>query len=340
MGLSQQFWFAFWKLKVPYKFQIFMWKGIHDAIPVKARIFRHLNADDKICVLCSMNQTEDLDHLLLHCSFSQAIWKTFFPNQFVSIVQHPSVLSWIHTWQLKGSNITIKHTPLVVHLALCIMHFIWKHRCRAVFSNITPNHRTVIHQINSYRAQHHLDTSFVSHDHYHLQNYILRLPWVPPPVQFLKINFDASYNSESLLAGIGIITRNSAGDYVMGRGTLKRAINVEKAEAWDMLEAMQIATSNGWSNVIFETDNLSISNFLQHQTSLCQWQCLPLLRNCVNICNSYPMWSCEFVYRSCNKDADALAKAARKQNLCGKWWGYPPDLVIPYINHDVSNVFM
>ncbi|XP_026436650.1 uncharacterized protein LOC113334662 [Papaver somniferum] len=304
MGLSQQFWLAFWKLKVPYKFQIFMWKGIHDVVPVKARIFRHLNTDDKLCVLCSMNQTEDLDHLLLHCSFSQAIWQNFFPNQFISIVQHPSVLSWIQTWHLKDFNINIKQTPQAVHLALCIIHFIWKHRCRDVFSNMTPNHHTFIHQINSYRAHHHLDTSFVDH------------------------------------AGIRIIIRNSTGAYAMGKGTLKRAINIQQAEAWALLEAMQIAATNGWSKVIFETDNLSISSFLQHQTSICQWQCLPLLRNCVNMYNSYPVWSYEFVYKSCNKTADALANAARKHNLCGDWWSCPPDFLIPYINHDVRNLLV
>ncbi|XP_026438873.1 uncharacterized protein LOC113337407 [Papaver somniferum] len=122
----------------------------------------------------------------------------------------------------------------------------------------------------------------------------------------------------------------------MGRGALRRSSNAQQAEAWAMLEAMQLADSNGWSHVIFESDNLGICSFLQQQSSLCHWQSMPLLRKCVNICNINPGWSCSFVYRSGNKAADAIAKAAYKHNLCGDWWFHPPPLLIPYINCDVS----
>ncbi|XP_026378365.1 uncharacterized protein LOC113272783 [Papaver somniferum] len=121
----------------------------------------------------------------------------------------------------------------------------------------------------------------------------------------------------SLLAGTGIITRNHAGLYVMGKGCLKRAQNVNQAESWAMFEAMQLATSYGWSRVIFETDNLNISFYLQKHSHMPPWQSVPLLRQCVNKCNTNTSWSCVFDYRSYNKTDDALAKAARRFHLCG-----------------------
>ncbi|XP_026417388.1 uncharacterized protein LOC113312869 [Papaver somniferum] len=338
MGLSQHFWLSFWKLKVPYKFQIFLWRAIHNAVPVKSRIFTHVHNADLHCVLCNHNQMEDLDHLLLHCPFSRAIWQYFLPHQFHFILQHSSLLSWIQTWQLKDSIINIQKSPEIVHLAMCIMHFIWKLRCRVVFNNITPNHNSVVHQVNSYILQHHLGNSPANYNHPNVHNKLLHHRWDPPPLQYLKINIDASYNSSSLLAGIGIIIRNSTGAYVMGRGALRRASNAQQAEAWAMLEAMQLADSNGWSHVIFESDNLGICSFLQQQSSLCHWQSMPLLRKCVNICNINPGWSCSFVYRSGNKAADSIAKAAYKHNLCGDWWFHPPPLLIPYISCDVMRM--
>ncbi|XP_026417593.1 uncharacterized protein LOC113313084 [Papaver somniferum] len=336
MGLSQHFWLSFWKLKVPYKFQIFLWRAIHNAIPVKARIFTHVHNADLHCVLCNHNQMEDLDHLLLHFPFSRAIWQYFLPHQFHFTLQHSSLLSWIQTWKLKDSIINIKKSPEIVHLAMCIMHFIWKLRCSVVFNSTTPNHNSVVHQVTSYILQHHLGNTPANYNHPNVHNKLLHHKWEPPPLHYLKINIDASYNSSSLLAGIGIIMRNSTGAYVMGRGALRRASNAQQAEAWAMLEAMQLADSNGWSHVIFEYDNLGICSFLQQQSSLCHWQSMPLLRKCVNICTINPGWSSSFVYRSGNKAADAIAKAAYKHNLCGDWWFHPPPLLIPYINCDVS----
>ncbi|XP_026383682.1 uncharacterized protein LOC113279193 [Papaver somniferum] len=182
------------QLKVPYKFQIFLWRAIHNAVPVKARIFTHVHNADLHCVLCNHNQMEDLDHLLLHCPLSR---------------------------------------------------------------------------VTSYILQHHLGSTPANYNHPHVHNKFLHHKWEPPPLQYLKINIDASYNSSSLLAGIGIIIRNSTGAYVMGRGALRRASNAQQAEAWAMLEAMQLADSNGWSHVIFESDNLGICYFLQQQSSLC-----------------------------------------------------------------------
>ncbi|XP_026384103.1 uncharacterized protein LOC113279643 [Papaver somniferum] len=307
MGLSQHFWLSYWKLKVPYKFQISLWRAIHNVVPVKARIFNHVHNVDLHSVFCNHNQLEDLDHLLLHCPFTKEICQYFLPHQFHSILQHSSLLSWIQTWQLKDSIISIQKSPEIVHLGMCIMHFIWKLRCSFVFNNITPNHNSVVHQVTSYIVQHHLGSTPANYNHPHIHNNILHHKWDPPPMQYLKINIDASYNSSSLLAGIGIIIRNSTGAYVMGIGALRRASNIQQAEAWAMLEAMQLADSNGWSHVIFESDNLGICSFLKQQSSLCHWQSMPLLRKCVNICNINPVWSCSFVYRSSKKAADAIA---------------------------------
>ncbi|XP_026377863.1 uncharacterized protein LOC113272196 [Papaver somniferum] len=264
LNLSQSFWLKFWKLKMPYKFQIFLWKGLHNALTVKARLFRHMSTSDQQCVVCNTGTSEDVDHLLLHCPFAQAVWRKSLPQYFSSIVQHSTLLSWIQSWQIQDSPINIYSNYNSIHIIVCIMHIIWKHRCKVIFSNLNPNPNTVIHQISYYISVHHLDTvvdnSHTLHHSLSVRN-ALKNTWRPPPMDVLKVNIDASFNPQSLIAGLSI-TRNYARQYVVGKGAIKRAINVHQAEAWALLEAMDMASTHGWTQVIFETDNLNISSYL------------------------------------------------------------------------------
>lgn len=337
LKLSPHFWLKFWKLKIPYKFQIFIWKGLHNGVPVKDRIFHHMDSSHQNCVMCSAANKEDLDLLLLHCSFAQDIWRYFFPIGFTSMMQHSTFLSWVQSWQSKDSLVSIYNTPITIHVIACIMHNIWKHRCRVIFNNLTPNTNSIIHQINHYIARHHLDINF---DHVSRSITVrssVHSTWKPPPFGVMKVNIDVAFSPPSLLAVIGIITRSHAGQYVMGKGIVKRAINIHQSESWDLTEAMKLAKYYGWNQVIFETDNLNISSYL-HQQSMSHWQSVPLLKRCVNLCANNSVWSCVFVNRECNKVADAVAKAARKHSLCGEWWLTPPDVLISHIDCDINNL--
>ena len=40
------------------------------------------------------------------------------------------------------------------------------------------------------------------------------MQWLPPPVDVIKLNADASYNQSSQMAGLRIMARNDQGGYV------------------------------------------------------------------------------------------------------------------------------
>ncbi|XP_026416958.1 uncharacterized protein LOC113312421 [Papaver somniferum] len=101
-------------------------------------------------------------------------------------------------------------------------------RCRVIFSSLYPNHITVIHQIIFYIAKHHLHVASSIPD---IVRSVVNDTWKPPPLNVLKFNIDASYSPLSLMAGIGIIIRNDAGQYVAGKSTIRRAIDIHQAEA-------------------------------------------------------------------------------------------------------------
>lgn len=53
----------------------------------------------------------------------------------------------------------------------------------------------------------------------------------------------------------------------------------------------------------------------------------------VNLYNFSVVWSYTCVYRECNKKANALAKATRKQNLYGELWSNLPEMLHSHILH-------
>lgn len=157
--LSSRFWLKFWKANIPYKLQIFMWKIFLNCLSTKKKLFHATAATSLDCVLCNTHQIEDLDHLLVHCPFSAAIWRYFLPQVYQNLNSHQSFLSWVQTWKSSYSYISIYHSTQIIHIIACILNSIWKHRCQVIFNNASLNLNTVIHSISAYIQQHILTAS-------------------------------------------------------------------------------------------------------------------------------------------------------------------------------------
>jgi ribonuclease HI len=79
--------------------------------------------------------------------------------------------------------------------------------------------------------------------------------WSPLPHGRVKVNWDASINFKKKCIGVGIVARNSLGDFVGGRSIIQ---NIETdsriAESFAALMAVLFCKELGLSKVIFEGD--------------------------------------------------------------------------------------
>ncbi|KAF5442841.1 hypothetical protein F2P56_035459 [Juglans regia] len=76
---KQQFWKSLWKLKVPNKVKIFVWKACRDGFPTRLNLRKKQVVVDDICQLCSKS-VEDTTHALYQCPHLLAGWKNLFPE--------------------------------------------------------------------------------------------------------------------------------------------------------------------------------------------------------------------------------------------------------------------
>ncbi|XP_026417019.1 uncharacterized protein LOC113312484 [Papaver somniferum] len=316
-------------MRIPYKLQIFMWKVIRNALPVKAN-FHITTADDNMCVLCNTQQIEDINHLLFSCLFANAIWKNCLPQHFNYVQQFSTLQEWIASWPTDSIINFTSDTPSLHGMIATILH-IWKYRCKVQFQQETVNPNSALLPLFKYLADI-VNITHASHTIHHVEHVC---HWSPPPPDSLKINVDASFHKPFHVAGIVMLTRNSTGSYVAGKGVLRRVNHVHLDESWALLEAMHWAIQNNWNKVIFESDCKNVV-LPVNEGLLPYWQSSPLLNKCVKMCNSHNSWFCVYVPRVCNKAVDCLAKSVLRSYNPGEWWFVPSTTLYVKLANDVS----
>ena len=75
-------WSWIWKLKIPPKIKLFVWKCTHYRIPTKLVIFPYAGLNARLCPCCT--DIETLIHVLRDCSFARHIWSSFSSHLLIS----------------------------------------------------------------------------------------------------------------------------------------------------------------------------------------------------------------------------------------------------------------
>ncbi|KAL5550989.1 hypothetical protein UlMin_001165 [Ulmus minor] len=74
-------WTKFWKLHIPPKIKIFIWKAYHDWIPTGANLANHGVPTSKICLLCN-NAHETSSHAVWECKHLKVLGNSFPKLQY------------------------------------------------------------------------------------------------------------------------------------------------------------------------------------------------------------------------------------------------------------------
>lgn len=73
------------KTCAPGKCKFFMWLALHGRCWTAARRKKQNQQDDDTCILCGQ-EPEEIDHLLVRCSFSREIWHTLLRRVDVAYI--------------------------------------------------------------------------------------------------------------------------------------------------------------------------------------------------------------------------------------------------------------
>lgn len=155
--------------------------------------------------------------------------------------------------------------------------------------------------------------------------------WCKPPDGWYKVNCDASGVVNDCV-GIGCVVRDSQGSFVAARcRRVEGSWNPREAEAISLKEAMSWIKDLELKCCVFETDSRVLVLACNGQGEESYFH--TITSDCVQLLKHFDRVLVEFVYRSANRVAHELAKAAHSMSGPGEWFVTPPD----FINHVLDN---
>ncbi|XP_058071103.1 uncharacterized protein LOC131220151 [Magnolia sinica] len=122
-----------WHAKLPPKISTFVWKLLHNAIPIDYNIQSRGISLASMCVCCNDSQThcpskETLPHLFLYGKLASAVWPRFGAIFGTTLSMEGTLLGWWQAHQASGCTATLQGLLLSI-----IMLDIWKSRNEARF---------------------------------------------------------------------------------------------------------------------------------------------------------------------------------------------------------------
>uniref|UniRef100_A0A803PH33 Uncharacterized protein n=1 Tax=Cannabis sativa TaxID=3483 RepID=A0A803PH33_CANSA len=317
----EHWWSKFWKLQLPSKLRIFVWKVFHNVLPVASELNRRHIAASPYCPLCKLQQ-ETIPHALFLCSRAKEVWRISGLNLNFKLAASSSAEEFLLYVSEHTSTLEFEQ-----FLTLCWS--IWFER-NAEFHDKPAKCPTAIKDfalqyITKYQSVHD-KPNVPSPDVAPAAPFPTSTfaapsvdPWKAPPPGTYKLNTDAAFDKTNKIIGIGAVLRDSSGFIQAAFSkSIHGSYKVEEMEATALVYALQWLRSIGLSTDYIETDSLLVVQGLKvasHFNSA-----FHSVLNDVNYLVSYfPRAQVSHVRRSANTYAHVLAKFALTVDTDCSW---------------------
>ncbi|GLT34775.1 hypothetical protein SLA2020_092720 [Shorea laevis] len=334
--LTSSEWKQLWKLKIPPKIRVFIWRAILNALPSLDNLVRRGIAQAALCPCCHLAD-ESIMHLLFYCPYVEPIW-------FGSAVGlHPRQLGancFAEWWRYVKHAAKQMQNPSLVEYCAIISWQVWKTRNEKLFEHADISPHQVLGRIHA-MTQEYFSSSKTD---------VLAAPsrpqptitqnqstWSRPPIGTYKINTDASFTPNSGAAALALVARDASGDICFGKTWSCMASTPLMAEAAAILKAVKLVEDMGLQEVIFESDNQTLISCIQQPTKPVPWEVNSSLLYIRQSCSTHPGFRFSYVSRDGNRVADWVARAVL-QGRCPSYWAHrPPNILLNLLREDVNS---
>ncbi|XP_008240710.1 PREDICTED: uncharacterized protein LOC103339206 [Prunus mume] len=240
--VQKEVWQSIWKIVTLPKIRVFLWRLLNDAISTRWNLFKRKIVNSPLCPICGQLE-ETVEHLLFLCPWTQAVWFGAPLSYRVNL----QGFSTFDKWLLEVLSLKDMGKKEIMNLFSMISFTcweIWKSRCNFIFKGylidpIVTIDRTMraFREFMGVKTRPEVSIWVAPPDPLRQTS-----RWMPPEVNFLKINFDGAWQLNFFKAGLGVIVGNEEGLFCWGLATSFRCSAALVAEAAAGLCAVKLSS--------------------------------------------------------------------------------------------------
>ncbi|XP_026417529.1 uncharacterized protein LOC113313018 [Papaver somniferum] len=237
----------------------------------------------------------------------------------------------IKTWLLSWFSDRDDYSEKLVSALMITAWFIWKNQCLKEFNNKHQNIPSTVFSIK------HMLNQCSSSKQHSTESQITY--WSPPQRDMLKINMDASFDSNHLYAGISLIIRDSAGNCQGIRGRfIHGGVDLENPECLALKESIIWAREKNLTKVMFEGDCVNMVNCVTQAKSSVRWGNEAIVNEIRQLFSWFSWFNVSYVKRQANKVAHVIANKARTDITSFDYHYSIPENFMVEIRNDQSHI--
>ncbi|CAH9118689.1 unnamed protein product [Cuscuta epithymum] len=235
-------WTKMLNLELPPMVKVFFWQACVDCLPCKQWLVQRRVPVWPRCAICG-NEEETSLHILRDCSLVNAVWRSRGRN-FLQIAA-ASFGEWASLVAERGTRAEFEQFAMT-------SWSLWKARNEKVRKKLNPDWKGVITSGDAMLEGWREVQQSTLHERTKPGQ---RGKWQVPEADFVKINVNASIPTKEDTRGLGLIARNSCGEFIPWKNVRRWGrFSPGTTEALAIEEAVRWAMERGWQMIIVESD--------------------------------------------------------------------------------------
>lgn len=294
-------WKKIWASRVPPTVKNFLWKACDNILATKENLFKKHVTNDPMCLVCKL-EAETVSDILWVCPSTRDVWsvvsgkisKTSSENlDFMSIME--KLLN-----RLSEEEMTL---ATIIARQLWLRRNVFVHEGK--FSSPQVVYRKAQEQLHA-----HLLAESNAQKHRLVQRHPTPMCWMPPPVNFHKVNWDVAVDRDRCRVGLGVIIRDSDGRAKAMMCETKEFIqDPATGQALAARRGVELSIEMGLSKVVLEGDALEVVGALCNEDGVLG-RYGPIIQDIKASLGFFQDVVVQHVKRDANGEAHRLAKLA------------------------------